>query len=130
MRVAIRRLRTALVLFDRTLSPIRRNGSRPSSSASVGCWARPVTGTCSALDTLPKALGDAPGASWEHLLREAAEPQRRVAHQRVEEEIGRPALTGFVLGMMAWAEDGNVRPAAGRQAHANAPREASPRSCC
>jgi triphosphatase len=60
---------------------------------------------------LPKALDDAPGASGEDLLLEASEEKRQAAHRRVEEEIGSPALTGFVLGMAAWAEDGSARPA-------------------
>jgi CHAD domain-containing protein len=63
------------------------------------------------LDTLPKALDDAPVASWGHQLREAAETERWAAHRRVEEEIGRPALTGFVLGMVAWVENGSTQPA-------------------
>ena len=111
MRVAIRRLRTALVLFGAHLEPhtTHRFGAELKRLGRVLGEARDWDVFC--LDTLPRALDDAPGASWGHLLLEAASAERRVAHQRVEEEIERPALTGFVLGMMAWAEDGSVRPA-------------------
>jgi triphosphatase len=65
-----------------------------------------------AVHTVPKALDDGPGAaSWGRLLLKAAEEKRQAAHRRVEEEIASPALTGFVLGMAAWAEDGSTRPA-------------------
>lgn len=111
MRVAIRRLRTALVLFGTHLEPhaTARFEAELKRHGRVLGEARDWDVFC--FETLPKALDDAPGAGWEHLVREAAETARRAAHRRVEEEIGRPALTGFVLGMAAWAEDGVTRPA-------------------
>jgi triphosphatase len=111
MRVAIRRLRTALVLFETHLEPhtTGRFEAELKRLGQVLGEARDWDVFC--LDTIPKALGDAPGASWGHLLLKAAEEKRQAAHRRVEEEIGSPALTGFVLGMAAWAEDGSTRPA-------------------
>jgi CHAD domain-containing protein len=111
MRVAIRRLRTALVLFETHLEPhaTERFEAELKRLGRVLGEARDWDVFC--LETLPKALDDAPGAGWERLLREAAEVERRTAHRRVEEEIGKPALTGLVLGMAAWAEDGSARPA-------------------
>jgi CHAD domain-containing protein len=111
MRVAIRRLRTALVLFGTHLEPhatARFAAELKRLGRALG-EARDWDVFC--LDTLPEALDDAPEAGWEHLLRDSAETERQAAHRRVEEEIGRPALTGFVLGMAAWIEDGSARPA-------------------
>jgi CHAD domain-containing protein len=110
MRVAIRRLRTALVLFGPRLEPhvAARFETELKRLGQVLGDARDWDVFC--LDTLPKAMDGAPGAGWGHLLREAAEAERRAAHRRVEEELGRPALTGFVLGMAAWVEDGSARP--------------------
>ena len=111
MRVAIRRLRTALVLFGTHLEPhtTARFEAELKRLGQVLGEARDWDVFC--LDTIPKALDDAPVPSWGHLLREAAEEKRQAAHRRVEEEIGSPALTGFVLGMAAWVEDGIARPA-------------------
>ena len=95
----------------RTSSRIRQGGSRPSSSASARYWARPATGTSSAWTPYPRRWTTRRVPSWGHLLLKAAEEKRQAAHRRVEEEIGSPALTGFVLGMAAWAEDGSTRPA-------------------
>ena len=110
MRVAIRRLRTALALFEPHLEPhaTARFEAELKRLGQVLGEARDWDVFC--LDTLPKALDDAPEASWGHLLRKAAETERQAAHHRVEEEIGRPALTGFVLGMAAWVEDGSTQP--------------------
>ncbi|HEX6013744.1 MAG TPA: CYTH and CHAD domain-containing protein [Geminicoccaceae bacterium] len=110
MRVAIRRLRTALALFGPHLEPhaTAQFEAELKRLGRVLGEARDWDVFC--LDTLPKAMGDAPEASWGHLLREAAETERREAHHRAEEEIGRLALTGFVLGMAAWVEDGIAQP--------------------
>jgi triphosphatase len=111
MRVAIRRLRTALVLFESHLEPhvTERFEAELKRLGQVLGEARDWDVFC--LDTLPEAMDNTPAAAgWEHLLREAAETERRAAHRRVEEELGGPVLTGFVLGTAAWIEEGTARP--------------------
>ena len=100
MRVATRRLRALLALFRPCLAaePEARFTAGLRDFAAVLGEARDwdvfVT------DTLPQI-----GAPDADRLRPPAEAERRVAHQRVAEEFGRPALTRLVLGLMAWAAD-------------------------
>lgn len=110
MRVAIRRLRTALVLFETHLEPhtkARLEAELKRFGRVLG-EARDWDVFC--LDTLSKALDYPLEAGWRRLLRDSAETERRAAHHRVEEAIGQPVLTGFVLGMSAWIEEGSAEP--------------------
>jgi triphosphatase len=110
MRVAIRRLRTGFVLFERHLEPHvteRFEAELKRLGQALG-EARDWDVFC--LDTLPQAMADTREVGWEHLLREAGETERQAAHSRVEEELGRPAFTGLVLSMAAWIEEGGPRP--------------------
>jgi triphosphatase len=61
------------------------------------------------------------------LLRASAEVERRAAHHEVEQELGRPALTGLVLGMAAWVEpDETGAPALGGTALGRPLRKLAP----
>jgi triphosphatase len=111
MRVAIRRLRTALVLFEPHLEPYtatRFELELKRLGRGLG-EARDWDVFC--LETLPGAIDDAAGAGWERLLQNTAETEQGAAHRRVEQELAAPAFTSFVLGMAAWIEDGAIRPA-------------------
>ena len=100
MRIATRRLRALFALFDPCLA------AAPAASFKVGLrdlaavlgeardWDVFVT------ETLPRA-----GGAGTNLLRPLAEAERRMAHRRVAEELGSPALSRLVLGLAAWAED-------------------------
>jgi CHAD domain-containing protein len=111
MRVATRRLRTALVLFKAHLDPsiASRFETELKRLGRLLGEARDWDVFC--LSTLTKATDDAPGAGLEQMLRESAEKQRQAAHHRVEEELGKPALTAFLLSLAAWAEEGATHPA-------------------
>ncbi|TPG48120.1 CHAD domain-containing protein [Roseomonas nepalensis] len=100
MRIATRRLRALLALFGPCLAAV------PGAAFTAGLrdlaavlgeardWDVFVT------ETLPRA--DGAGTS---LLRPLAEAERRMAHRRVAEELGGPAVSRLVLGLAAWTED-------------------------
>lgn len=104
MRVGIRRLRTALVLFGKHLEPhtARRFETELKRLGRVFGAARDWDVFCT--EILPEAEKDEAAKGWAALLREPAEAERQAAHRTVEEELGHPALTGLVLGMAAWVE--------------------------
>lgn len=104
MRVAIRRLRAVLVLFEPHLEPevagqfedeLRRFGQ-------VLGGARDWDVFC--LETLPMALAAASEESRRKALGDAAHAERRAAHDRLRDEFASSALTGLVLGMTVWIE--------------------------
>jgi inorganic triphosphatase YgiF len=108
MRVAIRRLRAALTLFQPHLEPhtaglfqdeLRRLGR-------VFGEARDWDVFC--LQTLPEALDGAHTAGWRDLLSEPATEARERAHRRFMEELEAPSFTALVLGLAAWAEQRNL----------------------
>ena len=111
MRIAIRRLRTALALFEPHLEPhtAAQFGAELRRIGQVLGGARDWDVFC--LETLPKALRDGPGAAWEPALREAAEAARGEAGRGVGQEFGQPALTSLALGLAAWLEDARAVPA-------------------
>lgn len=99
MRVAIRRLRTVLVLFAphlerRTTAPFQAELRR---LGRVFGTARDWDVFC--LETLAEAECDGIAP-----LRPLAEAARQAAHRDVQDELARPALTGLVLGLAAWVE--------------------------
>ena len=100
MRIATRRLRALLVLFRPCLD------AEPEARFAAGL--RDLAGVLGeardwdvfVTETLPHLDGGEADR-----LRPLAEAERRAAHRRVEEELGRPALTHLVLGLAAWAEE-------------------------
>ena len=110
-RVVIRRLRTALDLFEPHLEP--RAAAR--FAAELRRIGQVLGGTREwdvfCLETLPKALCDGPGAAWEPALREAAAAAPGKAGRGVGQEFGQPALTSLALGLAAWQEDARAAPA-------------------
>jgi CHAD domain-containing protein len=114
MRIAIRRLRAALALFQPFLEPhaaalftdeLRRVGR-------VLGEARDWDVFC--LQILPAVLAAERDVGWRDLLLEPATAARTAAHDAFTREIRSPAFTRLVLGLAAWAEEmrlsGNPEP--------------------
>jgi inorganic triphosphatase YgiF len=104
MRVAIRKLRSALVLFSRQLEPVaaeefqnelRRLGDIFGDARDWGVF------LCEALHGAEDA-GIA--REWLDLLEKPAHVELDRANQRLRDATGQPAFTGFVLGLTAWVE--------------------------
>jgi triphosphatase len=110
-RVAIRRVRAALVLFQPHLErqTTRRFNAELQRIGRVLGEARDWD--VFVLETLPKAAADMPVGGWLDLLREAAEVKRTASHCAMQEELRGTAFTSLVLGMAAWVEDGARSPA-------------------
>ena len=105
MRVAIRRLRAALALFQPFLEPhaaalfqdeLRRIGR-------VFGEARDWDAFC--LQILPEVLETERDAGWRDLLLEPATMARAAAHTDFVGEIRDPAFTRLVLGLASWTEE-------------------------
>ena len=105
MRIAIRRLRTALVLFKPHLEShaatrfeieLRRLGGILGSARDSDVFC---------LETLPAGLDRPSEESWGRLLGRAAEKERTASHRVIADEFTQGALTGLVLGLAAWVED-------------------------
>lgn len=105
MRIAIRRLRAPLVLFQPFLEPqatdlfqdeLRRIGR-------VFGEARDWDVFC--LQILPDVLESQHDAGWRDLLLAPARAAQAGAHASFAEEVRSPAFTRLVLGLAAWAEE-------------------------
>ena len=105
MRIAIRRLRAALALFQPHLerhaaalfeAELRRVGR-------IFGEARDWDVFC--LQILPDTLGPAQDGGWRDLLLKPAMAARAVAHDAFAAEVRGPAFTGLVLGLAAWGEE-------------------------
>ncbi len=108
IRVAIRRLRAALVLFRPLLEPhaeARFTGELRRLGRVFG-EARDWDVFCT--ETLAAAEQDGVASHWLALLRAPAASQRTAAHDRVTAELRGPAFTAVVLGLAAWADDTTV----------------------
>ncbi|MFL5253538.1 MAG: CHAD domain-containing protein [Rhodopila sp.] len=104
MRVAIRRLRTALALFAPHLEPYAtaRFQAELRRIGQVFGLARDWDVFC--LQILPNARRDPNAATWCPLLHPLAAVEREAAHQRFTGELMAPAFTSLVLGLAAWVE--------------------------
>ncbi|HYZ63638.1 MAG TPA: CHAD domain-containing protein, partial [Acetobacteraceae bacterium] len=104
MRVGIRRLRTLLVLFGKQfeLHATARFEAELKRLGQLFGAARDWDVFCT--EVLDAAGQDKRVKGWTELLRPPAETERRAAHQAVADELGRPALTALLLGMVAWVE--------------------------
>jgi inorganic triphosphatase YgiF len=105
MRVAIRRLRAALVLFKPLLEPHAeaRFTDALQSLGRIFGEARDWDVFCT--EMLEAADEDGVAAAWLELLREPAEAERIAAHSRVAVVLDEPTLTATVLGLAEWAGD-------------------------
>jgi len=111
VRVAIRRLRAALRLLQPCLErrayrrfdgALRRLGQILGEARDWDVFA---------LETLPEAEQDAPGADHVRLLGAAAAAHRDAAHSAVRTELAGAGFTGLVLGLAAWVDEGAAAPA-------------------
>ncbi|MBV8402179.1 MAG: CYTH and CHAD domain-containing protein [Acetobacteraceae bacterium] len=111
IRVALRRLRSVLMLFKRDLEPhtatlfgeeLKRLGQTFGEARDWDVFT---------LDTLTTAVSDHPGADWLGFLRNAAESKRAEANKRAIAALHGPEFTRIVLSMAAWVEDGAEQPA-------------------
>jgi triphosphatase len=105
MRVAVRRLRTALVLFK----PHLEQHALARFEADLRCIGR-VFGAARdwdvfCLEILPKTLGT-DAAGWREMLQGPAQERRDAAYRTVTQAIQAPGFTALMLGLAAWAEQG------------------------
>ena len=107
MRVAIRRLRAALVLFRPRLEPHAeaRLTEALRSLGRIFGEARDWDVFCR--EMLLSAEEHGVARSWLDLLREPAEAERAAAHARVADSLQRPTMTATVLGLAAWGAPDN-----------------------
>ena len=103
-RIAIRRLRSALRLFEPYLEPhaaadFQRELQRMGRVAGA---ARDWDVICK--EILPKLFSEADEAGYDGLLQEAVEGRRRTADGTWAREMEAPAFTALALGLSAWAE--------------------------
>ena len=127
MRVGIRRLRTALVLFNKHLEPhaLCHFDAELKRLGQVFGHARDWDVFCTQL--LPDAEKEEIAKGWVGLLRFPAEASRQVAHRELEEEFTCPGITALVLGMAAWVEpDDRGCPVAGDDALSRPIRKLAP----
>jgi len=105
MRVAVRRLRAGLALFQphlerhalaRFQAELRRIGRVFGEARGWDVFCRQILPDMTARDT----------AGWGSLLRQPAEACREAAYRAVTQAIGAPDFTALVLGLAAWAEQG------------------------
>ena len=105
MRIAVRRVRAAMLLFKSYLEPhaLARFEDELRALGRVLGQARDWDVFC--LDLLPAALAAPAVESWRPLLEQEAERHRTRAHRLVAEELVKPSLTRLDLGMAVWIED-------------------------
>ena len=110
LRVAIRRLRAALVLFQ----PVLRRETTGRFNEELRHMGR-VFGRARDWDvfvgeTLPAVDAEGAKRGWLDLLRERAEQWRAAAQADVRRELDGPAFTTLLLGLAGWIEDGTGDP--------------------
>lgn len=105
MRVAIRRLRATLTLFQPHLEPHTASlfQSELRRVGRVFGEARDWDVFC--LEILPEALEAAHAAGWRDLVPQPATDARQAAHRHFVAEVSGSAFTALVLGLAAWTED-------------------------
>jgi len=111
-RVAIRRLRSALKLFETRLEPhaaalfqneLKRLGRVIGEARDWDVFCDQV---------LPETFGQRDGSDFGELIRNMAEARRRAADSVCARELGAASFTALVLGLAAWTETGRERPRA------------------
>jgi inorganic triphosphatase YgiF len=126
MRIAVRRLRTALVLFRphlpqeteaRFTEALRRLGRILGEARDWDVF-------CS--ETLEEAEKQGLQAPLIRALRKPAEAERQAAHRRLKEELDQPSLTRLVLDLSAWSRDASAWPIPGSEALARPVADVAP----
>jgi inorganic triphosphatase YgiF len=104
MRVAIRRLRAALELFQPLLEPLALGRFQEELRHVGRVFGEPRDWDVFTLDVMPAALKAAGAESWRTLLQDPAGARREEAHQHFAQELQNPPFTALVLGLAAWVE--------------------------
>jgi inorganic triphosphatase YgiF len=102
MRIAIRRLRAALMLFQPRLEPHAEARFTETLRALGRIFGEARDWDVFCTEMLPAAEKNGVAKSWLDLLREPAELERAAAHADVVDEMQRPMLTATVLGLAEW----------------------------
>ncbi|HEX5328199.1 MAG TPA: CHAD domain-containing protein [Acetobacteraceae bacterium] len=110
LRIAIRRLRAALLLFRPLLQheTTKRFGAELQRAGQVFGAARDWD--VFVLDSVPAASADRTAPGWLELLREPAELRRAAALTRLRQELDGPTFTALLLGLAGWVEDASRHP--------------------
>jgi inorganic triphosphatase YgiF len=106
MRVGIRRLRSALMLFAPHLEAeaAKRFQAELQRVGRIFGEARDWDVFC--LEALPNALDEPENIGWIDLFRPVAQARREAAHADFVRALDAQAFTAMTLGLAAWAEDG------------------------
>jgi len=108
MRVALRRARAALKLFNPHLKPAAEEfGGRLQRIGQIFGRARDWDVFCA--EALPAAMADLPSERLQD-LNAPAEMQRQIARAAVKDLLQGQEFTGSVLRLAAWVEAGVARP--------------------
>lgn len=103
MRVAIRRLRSLLVLFDHVLEPHPRDCFDVELRRLGQLLGAPRDWDVFLDETLPRAVKDTYSLRWVEPLRALAAQRQHAAHQAAKKAVFEPAFTRFVLAFEAWS---------------------------
>jgi len=102
IRVAVRRLRAALALFEPHLPPCTSSGFNDELRRLGAIFGRARDWDVFVFETLLAAEKDLSGAARLHLLRDAAEIERAAAHAAISAALGAPSFARLAIGMAAW----------------------------
>jgi inorganic triphosphatase YgiF len=103
MRVAVRRLRSLLLLFAPLVEQNNRRRFTDELRRFGDCLGTARDWDAFVEETLPKAHVHGLDHGWMESLRQLAEEKRHAAHQAVKKAIAEPAFARFVLSFRAWS---------------------------
>jgi inorganic triphosphatase YgiF len=109
MRVALRRLRSAVSVFGRLLVPERRRWLGAGSRRVLDALSPARDWDVFLAESLAPVLAARPADPGLHALREAAERERRAGYESARAAIGSPEHTRFLLELGRWIEAGGWR---------------------
>jgi triphosphatase len=101
-RVAIRRLRSALVLFGEHIEPSAAGQFERELQHLGRVFGEARDWDVFVLETLPRACDEGMEGDWLNLLAPPADDFRRDAHRAVARLVASSELTGFVVALAAW----------------------------
>jgi triphosphatase len=106
IRVAVRRLRAALVLFRPHLNDAPLERFETGLRRLGRCFGQVRDWDVFTCETLAAVQREQPDAHWTAELRQAATAPRAEAHAAAAHALASPELASLLLGFSAWAEDG------------------------
>jgi triphosphatase len=105
MRIAVRRLRAALALFQPFLEPHAASLFQGELQRVGRVFGEARDWDVFCLQILPDVMNSERDVGWRDLLLEPAGAAREAAHAAFTKEIRDPAFTRLILGLAAWAEE-------------------------